>query len=126
MNEQSFTVPSGGTAWFTTVPTHGQANTLRRSRLRLSRFLATDRDGWRDGLTPDEQDARDEAVIESTSLTVRTLVSRWEGVRAPNGDPLTFPDDVDRMAEGDIQALFAAITTSGQPAGESAGGADPN
>ena len=110
-NERKVTLPGGGTAWISTLADHAQAKVLRRIRLRLARYI--DRDGeWRIDLTPEERDAKDDLILESVAVNVRTLTLRWEHVLAPNGDPLTFPDDVERMAERDIEALFEAVTTA--------------
>jgi hypothetical protein len=110
MNERRVTLPGGGTAWVTTMADHAQAKVLRRIRLRLARYI--DREGdWRADLTPEDQDAKDDLILEATALNVRTLTLRWEGVTAPNGDVLTFPEDVERMAERDIDFLFEALTT---------------
>ena len=108
MNERKVELPSGGTAWIATVWDHRQATVMRRTHYRLRRY--TNRDGeWREDLTREEQDEKDELVLEATALHVRTLVRRWENVRSPAGDELSFPDDVERMAEPDIQAIVAAI-----------------
>ena len=109
MTERRIDLPRGGVAWFSTEPTHAQAKELRRHNLRVARFVTET--GFRTDLTPDEMDAKDELLLASGSLYIRTLVARWEGVTSPAGDELTFPDDIERMAEVDAEALYDAIAT---------------
>jgi hypothetical protein len=126
LSEKRVDLPSGGTAWVARVASHGQAKTLRLARFRLERFRSAGRDEegaptriWRTGLSEAEEQERDHLVLDESDLYIRTFTTRWEGIRSPTGDDLTFPDDIERMAEPDADALFEAIL-SGQA------GADPN
>lgn len=109
MNEERVELPGGGVAWFTTLATHEQAMAIRKRRYRTARFLDRD-NNWRENLTPEEHEAKDELLADLAGFHVRTLVNRWENVRAPNGDALTFPDGVNQMSEVDVQFLFDRMT----------------
>ena len=121
MNEKRIDLPSGGIAWLTTIADHRQAKSLRRIQLRLSRF--TERGEWRSNLTNEERDELEDLILSTTALNVRTFTTRWENVRAPNGDPLDLgrEGDIERMQERDIEFLFDSIEAALRE-----GRADPN
>ena len=117
-NERSIALPSGGIVYAVAVINHHDATILRRHHLRLGRFMGPTRDSeggrtseYRADLTPTELDAKDELILATEGLYIRTLVRCWSGVTA-GGEPLAFPDDVDRMDERDYQYLAGDLLTS--------------
>lgn len=131
MNERTVPLPGGGSATITRAPSHAQAATLRRHRLRLARFTGPTRDAegnqvqdWRIDLTAEELDAKDDLIVETEAVHIRALVRGWQGVTSADGDPLIFPDDLAQMRERDFQALFLAVTAAEDDTEED--GADPN
>ena len=124
MTERRIELPRGGVAWYSTEPTHAQAKELRRHNLRLARFVTES--GFRTDLTPEEMDAKDDLLLGSGSLYIRTLTVRWEGVTSPEGDALTLPDDIERMAEVDAEALYDAIATDRRAEGNAQPPSEPS
>lgn len=128
MNEHKVDLPSGGMAWLTTIAEHRQAKVLKRLQLQLNHFLEPGRNEkgepttvWRTNLTREEQQQVDDLILDTETLNIATFTTRWENVRAPNGDALTFPDDIERMQEPDHEKLFGSIEEA-----LLAGRADPN
>lgn len=121
-NERPVTLPSGGTAWVVDVRSHAQADILRRHHLRVNRYMTRTRnpDGtsssdWKPDLSPEEQEAKDDLTLSAGALYIRTLTKRWEGVASNEGEPLTFPDDIERMRDDDMEALASNLLANGEP-----------
>jgi hypothetical protein len=115
--EKPVTLPGGGTAWVATMLSHAQATTLRLNSMRISRFVVPVRgeegettQDWRGGLSAAQEEERDRLVLDTSALHVRTITTRWSGVKDRDGNELAFPEDIERMTEDDFQALFTAAT----------------
>lgn len=128
MNETEVKLPSGGTAWITSTISHAQAKVLELHQLRLSRLMGNVRQpdntftsDWRPDLTEEDLDRRDALMQQTSELQIRTLTKRWSGVADIDGEPLSFPDDIDRMQQVDFLALFTAATARGDAEGNGSG-----
>ena len=116
MNEKRIDLPSGGAAFVMDVVPHSAATALRRHHLRIGRYMgpARDLDGnqvqdWRNDLTSEELDAKDELILQTEPTYIRALTLRWEGVTDAEGHSLTFPEDVERMQEPDLMLLAVTL-----------------
>lgn len=123
-NEREVKLPSGGIVYVLDVVPHSAATTLRKHHLRIGRYMGATRDldgaptrEFRADLTSEQLDEKDDLITGTEALYIRTLTIRWEGVTSAFGEPLTFPDDVERMREPDLQHLAGVLF---------AGRADPN
>lgn len=60
--------------------------------------------------TPEGRQRFQNESADAQDGMIRIFVLRSDEVRAPNGDPISLPDDVERMDAQDNQFLFEAIT----------------
>lgn len=61
------------------------------------------------------------AIGEMRIATVAACAWGWDGVSDPDGEPLTFPSDVRRMAAEDLDALYEAQEAAVERADPNAG-----
>lgn len=106
-------LPTGGRAWVRRRLTHEQTYLRNAALVRFTASLPP-------GSTAIDADLASmafggvdtsETIIEmgrmKTSI-VSACAWGWEGVRSPDGDDLSFPADIGRMDEADLDALYEA------------------
>lgn len=123
-NLRPVSLPGGGTAWILNVWPHAEASVIKRHFLRRSLYTedARDLDGMpvsriRRDLTPEQQDEWAALADETRPLHVRTFTRRSEGVTDAFGEPISLPEQTERMRADDLESLAMEILK---------GSADPN
>ena len=122
-------IKSGGRAWVRTRLSHERAiakramfaSILPAKSVRLLQ-AAQARGADASEITDDvEMAATISNMAKAQAETIRLCVHHWDNVHDPEGDPLNFPDDVEKLDDADFDALYVACERAIET-----GRADPN